>query len=116
MPWLFAAILCLASGSSIEGFASNPALRPYSRAADLIWHVLSGLSSLAIVVAFIYSFFVIPWWAVLLNFFLAGFISTFVSFYVRRRGMAPLYSQVLILVGLAALVPGLGSAESALFV
>jgi len=102
MIWLLAGLSMMCIGSNIELFAKDPMLRPRSGAANFVWQFLGALVGLGLVVSFVYSFFVFSWWKVILSFLFAAMMGGIFGRRLRHVGIAPLISQVLMLVGLAA--------------
>ena len=115
MGFLFLGLVASILGANVEGYArSNPALRP-APPVGAIWYFMGKATAIGHVAAFIGSFFVLPWWAVLLEFFGAFVVQLLFLDWARKLDAAPGISMLLMVVGAVLIVFGLLNPEQATF-
>jgi hypothetical protein len=116
MAWLFTGLVILMLGANAEGYARrSPALRPSSAIANAIWYFLGKGASVLLIVLLLASFFVLPWWAVLIEFIAAFLVQLFFVSTIMKMGPLPGISMGLIIVGAILSVFGLMNPEMAMF-
>ena len=115
MGFLFLGLVASILGANVEGYArGNPAVRPQG-AISGIWYLMGKGTAIGLVFALAWSFFILPWWAVLAEFVGAFIVSLFFVGWIRKLGAAPGISMLLMIVGAPLIVFGLLNPAQATF-
>jgi hypothetical protein len=116
MAWMFTGLFMLILGANAEGYARrSPALRPTNAVANAVWYYMGKAAAVLLVVLFVGSFFVLPWWAVLVEFVAAFVIQMFFISTLMKLGPLPGISMALMTLGAMLAVFGLLNPEMAMF-